>query len=130
LGSTRFNCLICLYRLPFCLYDQALKCGIALGAFICIICKRSIGLQNNPQSFFQGEKSVANAGTNVAAKKNNAGFVAAHSDHTLGARPQDGFEVPVDNSNAPFKTNAATWEGHVVSLMMATTPSTCWPVTH
>lgn len=38
------------------------------------------------------------------------GFQAAHMDFSMGPRPQDSFNPPVDNSNEPFQPQLQPWQ--------------------
>ncbi|CAL8468190.1 g7729 [Coccomyxa elongata] len=52
------------------------------------------------------------AGSNAAAdKRARSAFAAAHTDVSFGPRLQDGFNPPVDNSNAPFRPRLEHWDG-------------------
>lgn len=55
------------------------------------------------------------AESNAAAdKRARSAFAAAHTDVSFGPRPQDGFNPPVDNSNAPFRPRLDHWAGFQV----------------
>ena len=40
-------------------------------------------------------------------------------DQSMGQpRPQDAFDPPVDNSNAPFRPRLAHWQAYLVRMML------------
>lgn len=44
-------------------------------------------------------------------------------DHSMGGpRPQDSFDPPPDNSNAPFKPHLAHWQDFLVQSYVCTLP--------
>lgn len=51
----------------------------------------------------------------AADKLSKKTFAAAHMDVSFGPRPQDAFDPPVDNSNAPFRPHLEHWAGYQVS---------------
>ena len=54
---------------------------------------------------------MADAGVKASAKAaKSAAFHAAHMDFSLGPRPQDSFDPPVDNSNQPFRPLLRPWQ--------------------
>ena len=48
-------------------------------------------------------------------RRARSAFAAAHTDVSFGPRPQDRFEPPVDNSNAPFRPRLDHWVGFQVA---------------
>ncbi len=59
---------------------------------------------------------TCDAGSNaVVDRRARSAFAAAHTDVSFGPRPQDRFEPPVDNSNAPFRPRLDHWVGFQVA---------------